>query len=172
MHGNLFAHTVAVIRLHLSKKEQTIAYIYIIKTYPTMIFQFFKIIIVCIHVSLVVCLFGILSSYSREFFHSYRDVTITDEGLNFYLCLALMSIEQWGYFSVPHLLWHGASIYNGQLRGPVTLTPIPQRLAVELSISVFTNYVCRGWDSSTQPSACGANALIHCVTASIKELKT
>ena len=25
-----------------------------------------------------------------------------------------------GFFSVPHLLWHGASVYNGYLRGPVT----------------------------------------------------
>ena len=34
-----------------------------------------------------------------------------------------MVIEQWGFFSVPHLLWHGTSIYmyNGHLRRPVTL---------------------------------------------------
>ena len=34
---------------------------------------------------------------------------------NFDLCSALMTIEQWGFFSVPHLLWHGASVYNGNL---------------------------------------------------------
>ena len=28
-----------------------------------------------------------------------------------------------------HLLVHGASIYNGHLRGPVTLTPNAERLA-------------------------------------------
>ena len=38
------------------------------------------------------------------------------------LCLAPMAIEQWGFFSVPHLLRHGASVYNGHLRGSVTLT--------------------------------------------------
>ena len=57
---------------------------------------------------------------------------------NFDLYSALMAIEQWGFFSVPHLLWHGASIYNGHLRGPVTLTPVAERLAVELSLTVFT----------------------------------
>ena len=28
---------------------------------------------------------------------------------NFDLCSALMAIEQWEFFSVPHLLWHGSS---------------------------------------------------------------
>ena len=30
--------------------------------------------------------------------------------VNFDLCSALMAIEQWGFFSVPDRLWHGASI--------------------------------------------------------------
>ena len=29
---------------------------------------------------------------------------------NFYLCSALIAIGLWGFFSVPHLLWHGASV--------------------------------------------------------------
>ena len=37
---------------------------------------------------------------------------------------------------MPHLLRHGASVYNGHLRGPVTLTPIAERLAVDLSLPV------------------------------------
>ena len=69
--------------------------------------------------------------------------------------------EQWGFLSVPHLQWHGAFVYNGNLRGPVTFTPISERLAVELSLPVFTTWVCRGWDSNTQPSTCGADALTH-----------
>ena len=36
----------------------------------------------------------------------------------FYLYSALVAIEQRGFFSVPHPLWHGASVYNGHLRGP------------------------------------------------------
>ena len=44
-----------------------------------------------------------------------------------------MTSEQWCFFSVPHLLWLGASVYNGHLRGPVTLTPIAKRITVEVS---------------------------------------
>ena len=40
------------------------------------------------------------------------------------------------------------------LRGPVTLKPTAERLAVKLSLPVFTTNVCRGWDSNIQPSAC------------------
>ena len=41
------------------------------------------------------------------------------------------------FFCVTHLLCHGASVYNGYLRGPVTLTSNSERLAGELSLSVF-----------------------------------
>ena len=54
------------------------------------------------------------------------------------LCSALMVIQQCGFFSVSHLLRHGASVYNGNLWGPLTLTPNAERLAVELSLRVFT----------------------------------
>ena len=37
----------------------------------------------------------------------------------FELRSALMASEQWGFFNVPYLLWHGASIYNGHLRRSV-----------------------------------------------------
>ena len=50
------------------------------------------------------------------------------------LCSALTAIEQWGFFSV---LWHGASVNNGHLWGPVTITPIAERLAVEAVITYF-----------------------------------
>ena len=50
-------------------------------------------------------------------------------------CSALMAIEQWGCVSVSHLLWHGTSVYNGHLRGPATLAPVTERLAVELLVS-------------------------------------
>ena len=36
---------------------------------------------------------------------------------------ALMAIEQWGFFNVQHPLRHGPTVYNGHLRGPLTLTP-------------------------------------------------
>ena len=48
---------------------------------------------------------------------------------------------------MPHLLRHWASVYNGHLRGLVTLVPFGERLAVELLLFVFTTQACRGWDS-------------------------
>ena len=87
---------------------------------------------------------------------------------NFDLCSALMAIEQWGFFSGPHLLRHGPTVYNGHLRGPVTLTPIAGRLAVSSgAVTTCLTKVCHGWDSNTQPSACGANALTHCSVAAV-----
>ena len=37
-------------------------------------------------------------------------------------CSAIMAIEQWGFFRVSHLLWHGVSVYIGHLRGPMKHT--------------------------------------------------
>ena len=67
---------------------------------------------------LFVCLFVVPS----RTFHSWKSHHCRWSAANFDLCLALMAIEQWGFFSVPHLLWQGASVYNGRLRGPVTNT--------------------------------------------------
>ena len=80
------------------------------------------------------------------------------------LCSALKTIEHWGFFSLPHPLWQGLSVYNGHLRRHVTITPIAEHLAVELQLPVFTSKVCRGWDLNSQPSACGPKALTHCAT--------
>ena len=60
--------------------------------------------------------------------HNYRWRAVFD------LHPALMAIEQWGFFCTQHLLWYGASVFNGHLRGSVTLTPIAERSAVELSL--------------------------------------
>ena len=62
----------------------------------------------------------------------------------------------------------GASDYNGHLRGPVTLTPFAERLAVELLLHVFMTKVRRRRDSNTQSSACGVKSLTHCATAAVE----
>ena len=67
---------------------------------------------------------------------------------NVYLCSALIAIEQWWFFSVQHLLWHESSDYKGHLRGPVTPTPIAERLAVGLSLPVFMTL---SYDFNTEP---------------------
>ena len=73
---------------------------------------------------------------------------------NFDLCSALMAIEQWGIFNVQHPLWHGPSVYNGHLRGPVTLRRIAERLAVELLQHVLTTkFVAPGIPTPNLPLA-------------------
>ena len=94
--------------------------------------------------------------------HHYRG-----RATNFDLISVLMVIEQWGFFNVPHLLWHKPTLYNCHLRGPVTLTPVAERLAVELSLPVFNSSVCCGWDSNTQPSSFRTDALNDCANAAV-----
>ena len=72
----------------------------------------------------------IVHSYGKNHHYRWR-------AANFDRCSALMAIEQYGFFSVPHVLWHGSSVYYGHLRGPVTLTPITKRLAVDQSLPVL-----------------------------------
>ena len=102
-----------------------------------------------------------------EFFTHMETSPLPMKGWKF---LPMLGTHGHWFFSVQHLLWHGASVCNGHLRGLVTLTPIAELLAVELSLPVFTTKVYRGWDSNTQPSACVANTLTHCTTAAVPTL--
>ena len=93
----------------------------------------FVVVVVIIYLELIVPL-GNFSLIWRRHHCRWR-------AANFDLCSALMAIEQWRFFNVPHPLRHGLTLYNGHLRGPVTLTPVAERrLAVELSLPVFTTY--------------------------------
>ena len=78
-----------------------------------------------------------LSSYSR-IFHSFGDVTINGEGLHFffYLCSALMTIEQQESTSTVTL-----GIRLKWSREHTTPT-IPERLAVELSRRWLSGFEC------------------------------
>ena len=78
---------------------------------------------------------------------------------NFDLCSALMAMKQWGFFNVPHLLWQGPTLYNGHLRGPVTLTPVAKRLAVELLLPGFSTQVCR--DRGSNPDLLHARRMLY-----------
>ena len=107
-----------------------------------------------------------------ENFHSFGDVTIAGESVQILTCARHswpLSSEGW-FFSMPHLLWHEASVHNGHLRGPETLKPIAERVALELSLPLLRTKVCRGWDSNTKPSA-SVNALTHCATATVYMIK-
>ena len=57
------------------------------------------------------CLIWFFLSQSR-IFHAYVDVIIAGEGLP----ILTYARQSWPLLSVLHLLWHGASVYNGHLR--------------------------------------------------------
>ena len=78
-----------------------------------------------------------LSSHSSIFTHMETS-PLRWRASNFDLCSALMALEQWGFFSMPHQLWHGTFVCNDHLRDPVTLTPIAEHLTVGLSLPIFT----------------------------------
>ena len=55
---------------------------------------------------LFVCLFVLSFSSDSRIFQSSGDVTIAGEGLQILTySLAIMVIEHWGFFSIPHTLW-------------------------------------------------------------------
>ena len=68
-------------------------------------------------------------------FYSYGDVTITGEGLQI-LTFARHSWPLSSEGSLQHCLTY-CDTGHGHVRGPVTLTPIDERLAVELSLPVL-----------------------------------
>ena len=104
-----------------------------------------------------VCLFVCGFSSHFRIFHSYGD----HHHFRWRAANLIYARHSWSLNKdLPHLLWHGASVYSDHHRGPVTLTPIAECLAVELSPPVFTTSVCSGRDSNTQPSAWEANAVV------------
>ena len=89
------------------------------------------------------------TSRSRVF-HLYGDVTIAGEGLqNLGLCSALRAFEQGGIFIVPHLLWHGTSVFPVSSEGPSIQSPRTTHEGVwvhaTLSLSLLPDFpVLRG----------------------------
>ena len=90
-----------------------------------------------------VCLFVWVYRHTREFFTHMKTSPLPVKGFLTYFDLysALMSIVQWGFLRVPHQSLHGASFYNGNLQGPVTLT-----LIAEPVTTCFYDLGCRSWD--------------------------
>ena len=102
--------------------------------------------IVCLFVCLGVFFFFVCLGFLRpirEFFTHMEAPPFPVKDLKFWPISAHMAIEQWGFFSVPQLLWHGASVYNDHLRELVTLTPVAEVLAVELSLPVLMTGLSR-----------------------------
>ena len=82
------------------------------------------------------CLFVPLLSFSLKWrSHHYRWRAAN-------ICSAPKTIEQWEFFSVPHLRTVTWNIHNnGHFRGPVPFTPIAERSAEQLSLPVLTKGV-------------------------------
>ena len=86
-------------------------------------------------------------------FHSFGDAT------NFDLYSALMAFEQLG----------SSTLNNSHLRGPVTLTPVAECLAVELSLPILTTSLCPDRGSNHDfPHA--RRTLYHYATAVLWEI--
>ena len=84
-----------------------------------------------------VCLFvWSLSSHSKCFTHMEKPV----KGCKF---ASMLGTHGHWALNVPYLLWHWPTLYNCHLWGPVTLTPVAERLEIELSKPIYTTRVCR-----------------------------
>ena len=60
----------------------------------------------------------------REFLSHLKTSPLEVKGWKYWVILGYR-----GFFKVPHLLWHGPTLYNGHLRGrPVTLTHLLPRV--------------------------------------------
>jgi hypothetical protein len=57
--------------------------------------------------------YGMLLIFHLRIFHSYGDITIAanEELQNLGPCSSFRALKQGGIFIVPHLPWHGASVY-------------------------------------------------------------
>ena len=78
---------------------------------------------------------------TREFSLVWRRHHCRWRAADFVLCSALSAIDQWGFFMLPHLLWHVTSVYDGHIRWPMTLILIAEHCAVGLSLYLFYTFV-------------------------------
>ena len=70
-------------------------------------------------------------SNSRIFTH-FETSSVLTEGYKFWPIPNTHGNWAVRVLNVPYLLWHGPTLYNGHLQGPMTLTPVAEHLAVEL----------------------------------------
>ena len=114
------------------------------------------------------CLFGVFRP-TREFFYSFGDVTITGEGLQ----ILTNARHLWPLSSEGSLAcqtYCGASIYNGHLRGPITLTSLAERLAVELSLPVLNDLGMLWLVFNHSTSRLRCETLTHCANAVVSHV--
>ena len=81
------------------------------------------------------CLFFGVFCHTREFYIYLETSPFLVKCCKFWPTLGTYGHWNWGFFSMPRLLWHGVSVYNGHIRGSLTLTPNAESLSVELSLT-------------------------------------
>ena len=80
------------------------------------------------------------------------------------LFLSFMAIEHWGFFSVPHILLYGTFVYK-VISEDLWRSRMLPTVICGTDITFVTAYICRLWNSNTQPFVCQANTLTDCVIA-------
>ena len=100
-----------------------------------------------------------LTSHSR-LFHSYGDATIRVEGLQ----ILTYTRHSWPLSIEGPLVCHTNCDTEHPLKWSssitMILTPVAERLAVELSLPSFKTWLSCGWDSNTQPSKYSKQTLL------------
>ena len=76
---------------------------------------------------------------TREVFTRMETSPLSSKGFKFWTMPGTHGHEALRVLSVPHLMWHGSSVYNGHLRGQLTLVPVAELLVGELSLPVFND---------------------------------
>ena len=122
---------------------------------------------------IIVCLFdrgwsGFI--VQLENFHSYGDDTITGEGLQ----ILTYARHSWPLSSKGSLACHISCDLGHPFIMLITEDPWHShllRLAVGLWLSVYTIYICRSWESNTQPSTCGANFLVRSLCRLVRSFR-
>ena len=101
--------------------------------------------------------------YHSKIFHSIGDVTIVGEGLQ----ILTYARHLWQLSSKGSLACHTYCDTGHLIIMVKSEDPSQSRLMPSIWhwICHYLVYRLRGWDSNTQPSACGANSLTHCATA-------
>ena len=89
-------------------------------------------------------------------------------GFRFRTMLDTHGYWAWGFFNMPHLLWHGPILYNGYLQGPVTLKPVAKRLTVELSLNVLKTKICP--DCKSNPNLPYAGWTLYLYTTTVVKM--
>ena len=91
--------------------------------FPTLVLASIILMLVLIHIwETAMCLFGIFRPI-RGFANKLDMKLLPMKGCKFWLLFCTYAIEHLSFFSMPHLLRHRTSVYNG-LWGPVILTSI------------------------------------------------